>query len=448
MISAAILPETAIWVMNKMPEITAINNRTLRIAVIGLGYVGLPLAAAFGKIYPTIGLDLKPERIKDLRDFLDSTGEVSAEELRAAEKLSFTGNADALKDCDVFIVTVPTPVDRYNRPDLTLLLAASRTVGKNIRQGGLVIFESTVYPGCTEEDCVPVIEQESGLKFNTDFFAGYSPERINPGDPLRKLQDIGKVVSGSTEETADFVESLYRSILRADVYRAPSIKVAEAAKVIENSQRDLNIAFVNELAKICRLLEIDTHDVLDAAGTKWNFLKFQPGLVGGHCIGVDPYYLTHKAQALGYLPEVILAGRRINDGMGRYVASEIVKLMIRKGLTVLNAKVLQLGITFKENCRDIRNSHAVDVVRALEDFGCTVDVCDPLADPEAVAHEYGIMTCKTEFDSVKAEDYSVIIMAVAHKEFQTFPFELFAGKDHLIYDIKGVVPRNCTDGRL
>ena len=330
MISAAILPETAIWVMNKMPEITAINNRTLHIAVIGLGYVGLPLAAAFGKIYPTIGLDLKPERIKDLRDFLDSTGEVSAEELRAAEKLSFTGNADALKDCDVFIVTVPTPVDRYNRPDLTLLLAASRTVGKNIRKGGLVIFESTVYPGCTEEDCVPVIEQESGLKFNTDFFAGYSPERINPGDPLRKLQDIGKVVSGSTEETADFVESLYRSILRADVYRAPSIKVAEAAKVIENSQRDLNIAFVNELAKICRLLEIDTHDVLDAAGTKWNFLKFQPGLVGGHCIGVDPYYLTHKAQALGYLPEVILAGRRINDGMGRYVASEIVTARAKK----------------------------------------------------------------------------------------------------------------------
>lgn len=431
-----------------MNKTVAIKDKTLRIAVIGLGYVGLPLAAAFGKSYSTTGLDLKPERIADLQHGMDVTGEVSKEELAEAEHLTFISDPDALGTQDVFIVTVPTPVDRYNRPDLTLLLAASRTVGKHIRKGGIVIFESTVYPGCTEEDCVPVIEQESGLKFNEDFFAGYSPERINPGDPLRKLQDIGKVVSGSTEETADFVEALYQSILRADVYRAASIKVAEAAKVIENSQRDLNIAFVNELAKICRLLEIDTHDVLNAAGTKWNFLKFQPGLVGGHCIGVDPYYLTHKAQSLGYLPEVILAGRRINDGMGRYVASEIVKLMIRKGLTVLNAKVLQLGITFKENCRDIRNSHAVDVVRALEDFGCSVDVCDPLAAPEDVKREYGIKSCKTSFADVKAEDYSVIIMAVAHRAFDDFPFALFAGDDHLIYDIKGVVPRDCVDGRL
>lgn len=443
---ATILPKIIIWAMNNHTE--AIRNKTLRIAVIGLGYVGLPLAAAFGKSYQTTGVDLKPQRIADLKRGVDVTGEVTADELAEAKYLNFSCDPDDVGEHDVFIVTVPTPVDRYNRPDLTSLLAASRTVGKNIRKGGIVIFESTVYPGCTEEDCVPVIEQESGLKFNVDFFAGYSPERINPGDPLRKLQDIGKVVSGSTEETADFVEMLYQSILRADVYRAASIKVAEAAKVIENSQRDLNIAFVNELAKICHLLEIDTHDVLDAAGTKWNFLKFQPGLVGGHCIGVDPYYLTHKAQALGYLPEVILAGRRINDGMGRYVASEIVKLMIRKGLTVLNAKVLQLGITFKENCRDIRNSHAVDVVRALEDFGCSVDVCDPLAEPESVTKEYGIKTCIQSFANVKPEDYSVVIMAVAHREFQFFPFEQFAGADHLIYDVKGVVPRDCADGRL
>ncbi|MBR2000562.1 MAG: nucleotide sugar dehydrogenase, partial [Lentisphaeria bacterium] len=356
----------------------------LKIAVIGLGYVGLPLAIAFGKKYDTCGFDIKKSRLDALRNGIDTTKESEPEQLRAATRLTFTDDPEQIRDATVFIVTVPTPVDKYNRPDLTPLYRASETVGKVLKKGDIVIYESTVYPGCIEEDCVPVLEKFSSLKFNTDFFCGYSPERVNPGDKLHTLENTVKITAGSTPETADLVDALYNSILKNGTHRASSIKVAEAAKVIENAQRDLNIAFVNELAKIFHIIGIDTHEVLAAAGTKWNFLDFKPGLVGGHCIGVDPYYLTHKAQSLGYLPEVILAGRRMNDGMGKYVAEQIVKLMIRKEKKVLNAKVLQLGITFKENCPDIRNSRAIDVVRALEEFGCNVDIADPLADPEEV----------------------------------------------------------------
>ena len=356
-----------------------IRRKTIRLAVIGLGYVGLPLAVAFSKKFKTIGFDRKAERLESLLQGIDETQEVSPDALSAAlaKNLSFTGNTQDLKECDIFIVTVPTPVDKFNRPDLSLLLAASETVGSVMKPGSIVVYESTVYPGCTEEDCVPVLEKYSGLIFNKDFFCGYSPERINPGDKLHCLEKICKIVSGSTEETRDTLDLLYRSILENGTHCASSIKVAEAAKVIENSQRDLNIAFVNELAKIFHLIGIDTQEVLEAASTKWNFLKFTPGLVGGHCIGVDPYYLTHKAQSLGYLPEVILAGRRINDGMGRYVAERVVKRMIRKGHKILGSRILQLGITFKENCTDIRNSHAVDVARELQDFGCEVDIFDP-----------------------------------------------------------------------
>ncbi len=335
-----------------------LDSGSIKVGIIGLGYVGLPLAVEFGKKFDTVGFDLKKERLDMLVSGVDLTLETSSEDLLAAKHLTFTGDKNALADRDVIIVAVPTPVDKYNRPDLTPLYKASRTAGEILHPGMIIIYESTVYPGCTEEDCVPVLEQYSGLKFNRDFFCGYSPERINPGDKEHTLLKIKKITSGSTPETAENVDALYGAILHGGTYKATSIKVAEAAKVIENSQRDLNIAFVNELAKIFHLIGIDTNEVLDAAGTKWNFLKFKPGLVGGHCIGVDPYYLTHKAQALGYLPEVILAGRRINDGMGKYVAERVVKLMIKKGHTILNSRVLQLGITFKENCPDIRNSHA------------------------------------------------------------------------------------------
>lgn len=427
-----------------------IENRSLRIAVIGLGYVGLPLAATYGKQYDVLGFDLKKSRLDDLKKGIDVTREVSSEDLAAASHLTFTSDPGELRGRDVYIVTVPTPVDCYNRPDLSMLIGASTTVGRAIARGGVAVYESTVYPGCTEEDCVPVIARESGLEFNRDFFAAYSPERVNPGDrnPAHKLTEIRKVTSGSTPEAADFIDRLYNTILHAGTHRAPSIKVAEAAKVIENSQRDLNIAFINELAKICRLIHIDTHDVLDAAGTKWNFLKFQPGLVGGHCIGVDPYYLTHKAQALGYLPEVILAGRRLNDGMGRYVASEIVKLMIRKSVKILGGRVLQLGITFKENCPDIRNSHAVDVVRSLEEFGCTVDVLDPMADPAEVKKAYGIERCFTDFKQIDPAAYSVLVLAVSHRAFDEFDYRAFVAPDRVIYDIKGSVPREFSDARL
>lgn len=424
-----------------------IRTGTVRIGVIGLGYVGLPLAVEFGRKYDVVGFDVKPARLEMLRRGVDETLETSSEELRDAVHLKYSGNPDELKDRDVFIVTVPTPVDQYNRPDLSPLLRASETAGRAMKRGSIVIYESTVYPGCTEEECVPVLEKFSRLEFNRDFFCGYSPERINPGDREHSLTKILKITSGSTPESAAAVDALYNSILRNGTHRASSIKVAEAAKVIENSQRDLNIAFVNELAKIFHRIGIDTREVLAAAGTKWNFLPFQPGLVGGHCIGVDPYYLTHKAQALGYLPEVILAGRRINDGMGKYLAAEIVKLMIRKGCRILDARVLQLGITFKENCPDIRNSRAFDVVSGLREFGCRVDVYDPWANPGEVEKAYGV---HSEKDCAKLEEhgYDAIVAAVAHREFSTFDFRKYAAPGAVIYDIKGIWPKDMVDGRL
>ncbi len=427
--------------------INKIQSKEIKIAVIGLGYVGLPLAVEFGKKFDTVGFDVKESRLEMLRRGEDLTLETSKEDLAAAVKLRYSSNLDDLKDRDIFIVAVPTPVDQYNRPDLTPLYRSSETVGKTMKKGAVVVYESTVYPGCTEEDCVPVLEKFSGLKYNQDFFCGYSPERINPGDKEHTLTKILKITSGSTPETADVVDALYNSILIAGTHKASCIKVAEAAKVIENSQRDLNIAFVNELAKIFSLIGIDTNDVLEAAGTKWNFLKFKPGLVGGHCIGVDPYYLTHKAQALGYLPEVILAGRRINDGMGKHVAERVVKQMIKKGVRILNAKVLQLGITFKENCPDIRNSHAVDVVRGLEEFGCQVDIYDPWADPEEIAHEYQLKSIN-DIKKLDAAGYDAIVLVVSHREFATFDLASFKKEDSVIFDIKGILPRNMVDGRL
>ena len=424
-----------------------IKSGSIKVAVIGLGYVGLPLAVEFGKKFDTVGFDKKTSRLEMLRRGEDTTLETASEELRAAVHLRYSDSPEDLRDRDIFIVAVPTPVDKYNRPDLSPLYGASETVGKVMKKGAIVIYESTVYPGCTEEECVPVLERESGMTFNKDFFCGYSPERINPGDKEHTLVWIKKITSGSTPEVAEVVDALYNSILKNGTHKASSMKVAEAAKVIENSQRDLNIAFVNELAKIFHLIGIDTNDVLEAAGTKWNFLKFKPGLVGGHCIGVDPYYLTHKAQELGYLPEVILAGRRINDGMGKYIASEVVKLMIRKGHKILCANVLQLGVTFKENCPDIRNSHAVDVARGLEEFGCKVDVLDPWADPNDVEKAYGIKTV-SDFTSLGGKKYDAIVLAVAHREFAGFDVRKFGKDDAAVYDIKGILPRESVDERL
>ena len=431
-----------------MPLRETITSGEARIAVIGLGYVGLPLAVEFGKRFDTIGFDIKPRRLEQLRQGIDNTLETAPEDLKASSRLRFSGDPEELRDRDFFIVTVPTPVDKYNQPDLAPLLAASRTVGSVMKAGAVVVYESTVFPGCTEEECVPVLERASGLEFNRGFFCGYSPERINPGDKEHTLTRIMKITSGSTPEAAAVVDALYNCILSQGTHQASSMKVAEAAKVIENSQRDLNIAFVNELAKIFHLIGIDTHEVLAAAGTKWNFLKFKPGLVGGHCIGVDPYYLTHKAQALGYLPEVILAGRRINDGMGRYVASEIVKLMIRKDCRVKGARVLQLGIAFKENCPDIRNSRAVDVVRGLEDFGCAVDILDPWADPAEVKKYYGLESMRTLPDGAGGR-YDAIVLAVAHREFGRIAVsELRKRSASVVFDIKGMLPREEVDGRL
>ncbi len=423
-----------------------IESGSIKVGIIGLGYVGLPLAVEFGKKFDTVGFALKKERLDMLASGVDLTLETSSEDLHAAKHLTFSNDKNALADRDAIIVAVPTPVDKYNRPDLTPLYKASRTAGEILHPGMIVIYESTVYPGCTEEDCVPVLEQYSGLKFNRDFFCGYSPERINPGDKEHTLLKIKKITSGSTLEAAENVDALYSAILHGGTYKASSIKVAEAAKVIENSQRDLNIAFVNELAKIFHLIGIDTNEVLDAAGTKWNFLKFKPGLVGGHCIGVDPYYLTHKAQALGYLPEVILAGRRINDGMGKYVAERVVKLMIKKGHTILNSRVLQLGITFKENCPDIRNSHAVDVVRCLKEFSCDVTVYDPWADPAEVEREYGIASKKNIGEL--ASDYDAVILAVSHRQFADLDVAAFGKKNAVIFDIKGILPKENVTGRL
>ncbi len=424
-----------------------LNLRNLRIGVVGLGYVGLPLAVEFGKRFNTVGFDIKTARVDELRRGHDSTLETDAAELASATKLSYTTRLEDLKTCRVFIVTVPTPIDEYKRPDLTPLVKSSESVGKVLKKGDVVVYESTVYPGCTEEVCVPILEQVSGLKFNKDFFAGYSPERINPGDKQHRLTTIRKVTSGSTPEVAEFVDSLYRSIITVGTHKASSIKVAEAAKVIENTQRDVNIALINELALIFNRLGIDTEEVLNAAGSKWNFLPFRPGLVGGHCIGVDPYYLTHKAQAIGYHPEMILAGRRINDNMGSYVAQQIAQLMILRKIQVRDGRILVMGLTFKENCPDVRNTKIVDVVRELEKFGARVDVYDPWADPDEAEHEYGLRPVK----QLRAGTYDAIVMAVAHDEFRKMGIgriRKLARKNHVLYDIKYVFKADEVDGRL
>ena len=419
------------------------NLQDKKLAIIGLGYVGLPLAVEFGKKFDTVGFDINEERIKELKEGYDRTLEVDSENLKSAEKLSFTTDINDIKDANIYIVTVPTPIDSFKRPDLTPLIKASETVGKVLKKGDIVIYESTVYPGATEEDCVPVLEKFSGLKFNEDFFCGYSPERINPGDKEHTVTKIKKVTSGSTPEIAKVVDELYKSIIEAGTHLAPSIKVAEAAKVIENSQRDINIAFVNELAMIFNKMGIDTNAVLEAAGTKWNFLPFKPGLVGGHCIGVDPYYLTHKAQQLGYNPEIILAGRRLNDNMGIFVANQVVKLMIKKGKRIEGAKILVLGITFKENCPDIRNSRVIDVINELKDFGCEVEVYDPWADKEEVKHEYGI-DLLTKEDKLDLNKYDALVVAVAHNEFKEM--DIKKSDNQVVYDIKGILKE--ADGRL
>jgi UDP-N-acetyl-D-galactosamine dehydrogenase len=416
-----------------------------KVAIIGLGYVGLPLAAEFGKKFSTTGFDIQEKRIAELRSGFDRTLEVSAESLQAAKYLKCTFHKEDLRDHDFYVVTVPTPVDEYHRPDLTPLMKACETVGSVLSKGAIVIFESTVYPGCTEEDCVPVLEKFSGLKFNQDFFCGYSPERINPGDKEHTLPKILKITSGSTTQSAERVDHLYRSIITAGTYQASSIKVAEAAKVIENSQRDINIAFVNELSLIFDRMKIDTMEVLEAAGTKWNFLKFRPGLVGGHCIGVDPYYLTHKAESLGYHPEVILSGRRINDNMGLLISQKIVKLMIQKGIAVHQAKVLVLGLTFKENCPDIRNSKVVDVIRELKDFGCQVDVFEPWADPLEVQHEYGFQLLASE-QVPDLKKYQAVVLCVAHKKFAEI--QPMKNSSQVYFDVKSFWPKDQVDGRL
>src|SRR5579871_580709 len=424
-----------------------LNLRKCRIAVVGLGYVGLPLAVEFGKRFETIGFDVKPERVAQLRAGRDTTLEVTREELKSARYLTFSTDLAELKRCRVFIVTVPTPIDGYKRPDLTPLVRASESVGKVLRRGAVVIYESTVYPGCTEEVCVPILERESGLKFNEDFFAGYSPERINPGDKEHRLTTIRKVTSGSTPEVAEFVDKVYASIVKAGTHRASSIRVAEAAKVIENTQRDVNIALINELALIFNRLGIDTEEVLSAAGSKWNFLPFRPGLVGGHCIGVDPYYLTHKAQDIGYHPEMILAGRRINDNMGLYVAAEILKLMSAKKIHAKDSRILVFGLTFKENCPDLRNSKVIDVIRELQKFGAKVDVHDPWVNQSEAHHEYGIRP----LTKLKPRHYDAVVLAVAHNEFRSLGVDAIrrlAKSRHVIYDIKHLFPRGTVDGRL
>ncbi len=420
-----------------------------KIGIIGLGYVGLPLAVEFSRKYETYGFDVNSKRIKELQNGTDRTLEISADQLNEATNLKFTCDPDDISDCNVYIVTVPTPIDKHNAPNLIPLHKASATVGKVLKKSDVVIYESTVFPGCTEEECVPILEKLSGLTFNEDFFCGYSPERINPGDKTHTLTKILKITSGSTPEIADKIDALYGSIITAGTYKTSSIKIAEAAKVIENSQRDLNIAFVNELAKIFNRLNIDTLEVLEAAGTKWNFLPFRPGLVGGHCIGVDPYYLTYKAQELGYRPEIILAGRRMNDGMGNYVATEVVKLMIKKNHVINSSRVLVLGMTFKENCPDIRNSRAIDVIRGLEEFGCDVDVYDPWADAGEVKAEYGIdLINNIEISKNINSNYDAVILAVAHDQFKELDFNQFRKDGLVIYDIKNCLPRNIIDARL
>ncbi len=427
-----------------------------KIAIIGLGYVGLPLARLFATKYPVVGFDINQKRIAELRSGTDSTLEVEDDILQAvlvndnpvASRTSATGlyctsDLSDIQEATIYIVTVPTPVDKNNRPDLTPLYKASETVGRVLKKGDIVVYESTVYPGATEEECIPVLEKISGLKFNEDFFAGYSPERINPGDKEHTVEKILKVTSGSTPEIGQQVDALYKSVITAGTHLAPTIKVAEAAKVIENSQRDINIAFVNELAKIFNILNIDTHAVLEAAGTKWNFLPFKPGLVGGHCIGVDPYYLAQKAQEVGYHPEIILAGRRLNDSMGEYVATQVIKTMIKNDIKVNGAKILVLGITFKENCPDVRNTKVVDVIRALESYSTEVTVYDPWANPEEVAHEYGISCLSALSAGVK---YDAIMLAVAHNQFQVLDLETLKKDNAVVYDVKGLLRE--SDGKL
>lgn len=423
-----------------------LNDKTIKLGVIGLGYVGLPLAVEFGKQYQVVGFDINTKRVEELKSGVDRTLEVEPSDLAEAKYLKYSYDKEELRDVDVFIVTVPTPVDDYNIPDLTPLIKASQTVGEVIKQGAIVVYESTVYPGCTEEDCIPVVEKHSGLKYNVDFYAGYSPERINPGDKEHRVSSIKKVVSGSTPDIGELLNNLYKSVITAGTHLASSIRVAEASKVIENTQRDINIAFVNELSMLFSKMGIDTNEVLEAAGTKWNFLPFRPGLVGGHCIGVDPYYLTHKATNIGYHPEIILAGRRINDGMGAFVASQFVKLLIKKGKRVQNAKVLVLGITFKENCPDIRNSKVITIVRELIDFGCNVDICDPLADSEEVKHEYGVelTTCNT----IKESDYDGVILAVSHNEFRKLDVQGLRDQGMVVYDVKSFFDKKMVDERL
>jgi len=425
-----------------MPELASTH-----VAVIGLGYVGLPLAVEFSKKVPTTGFDLKQERITELQNGQDVTLEVTEEELSAAKQLLFTSSLDDLKECNVFIITVPTPIDANKRPDLRPLEGASRTVGQALTPGAVVIYESTVYPGATEEVCIPILEQKSGLRFNRDFFAGYSPERINPGDHEHRLPDIVKITSGSTPEIADFVNTLYGTIITAGTFKASSIRVAEAAKVIENTQRDVNIALINELALIFNRLGIDTLEVLKAAGTKWNFLPFRPGLVGGHCIGVDPYYLTHKAQEVGYHPEMILAGRRLNDDMGRYIASEVIKLMLKKRIHVLDARILILGLAFKENCPDLRNTRVTDIIAELDSYGARIEVHDPWADPGEASRRYGV----TMVERLGDRQYDAVVLAVAHREFKQLApedFQCISKNPAVIYDVKHVLPEGVADGAL
>jgi UDP-N-acetyl-D-galactosamine dehydrogenase len=424
-----------------------INTKNTKIAIIGLGYVGLPLAVEFGKIFETIGFDISKSRIKELLIGNDSTLEVESHELQEAIKLSYTTDAKDIKSCNVFIVTVPTPIDEYKKPNLTPLVNASETVGRFLKKDDIVIYESTVYPGATEEVCVPILEQQSGLKFNQDFSCGYSPERINPGDKEHRITTIKKVTSGSTQETADKVDALYQSIISAGTHKAANIKIAEAAKVIENTQRDINIALINELAMIFNKLDIDTEAVLEAAGTKWNFLPFQPGLVGGHCIGIDPYYLTHRAVEAGYHPEMILAGRRLNDNMGSYVVNQVSKLMIKKRIHIVDANVLIMGLTFKENCPDLRNSCVVDLITGFESFNCNVDVYDPWVSKKEANELYGISLVSKPLNG----KYDAIVLAVGHNEFTKMSedqLRKLGRKNHVLYDIKYILNVDEADGRL
>jgi UDP-N-acetyl-D-galactosamine dehydrogenase len=424
-----------------------------KIGIIGLGYVGLPLAVAFADKYSVVGFDINQNRVNELLEGEDSTLEIESAHLQSVLITSLTNdnglypttNATDLESCNIYIVTVPTPTDKHNRPVLTPMIKASESIAKFLKKGDIVIYESTVYPGVTEDEMVPVLERVSGLKYNVDFYCGYSPERINPGDKEHTVTKILKVTSGSTPEIADFIDGIYKSIITAGTHKASSIKVAEASKVIENSQRDINIAFVNELSKIFNLMGIDTNEVLEAAGTKWNFLKFKPGLVGGHCIGVDPYYLAQKAQEVGYHPEIILAGRRLNDSMGKYVATEIVKLMMRKDLKVIDSKVLILGFTFKEDCPDVRNTRVIDIYQELRNFDIQVDVHDPWANGDEVRHEYGI-----EIQAILSEqiNYSAVVLAVAHDKFLHLDVRRIVGSEGIVYDVKGILPRNIVDARL